>query len=61
MSAEHNDGLIRTPFMEQMYGPKVYKLFQQTKKIFDPNNIFNPGKKVGGDLQYALMHMKKNG
>ena len=23
-------------------------LFEQTKKIFDPSNILNPGKKVGG-------------
>ena len=23
-------------------------LFEKTKKIFDPLNIFNPGKKVGG-------------
>ncbi len=49
MSAEHNDGIVRTPYLEQMYGKQVIDLFQQVKDIFDPQNMFNPGKKVGGD------------
>nr|MBA3551023.1 FAD-binding oxidoreductase [Patescibacteria group bacterium] len=54
---EHNDGIVRTPYVEHMYGPEVYKLFEETKKIFDPENIFNPGKKVGGDWNYAISHL----
>lgn len=54
ITAEHNDGLIRSPFLRKMYGEKVYALFEQVKKIFDPLNIFNPGKKVNSNLQYAL-------
>lgn len=57
ITAEHNDGLIRTPFLQQMYGEKICALFQEVKKIFDPHNIFNPGKKVNGTLQYALDHI----
>ncbi len=57
ITAEHNDGLIRTPYLEKMYGKKVVKLFEETKKIFDPKNIFNPGKKVGGSLAYAMAHV----
>ncbi len=57
ITSEHNDGLIRTPFLPQAYGNAVYKLFEQTKKIFDPLGIFNPGKKVGGTLDYALAHL----
>ncbi len=60
ITAEHNDGLIRTPYLEKMYGGKIYDLFEQTKKIFDPNNIFNPRKKVGGDLKFALSHIREN-
>lgn len=60
ITAEHNDGLIRTPYLKKMYGEKVYNLFEQTKKIFDPHNIFNPRKKVGGDLNFALNHMREN-
>lgn len=59
ITAEHNDGLIRTPYLEKMYGEKVYKLFEEVKRIFDPQNIFNPRKKVGGDLEYALAHIRK--
>ena len=58
-TGEHNDGLIRTPYLKQMYGEKIVKLFEETKKIFDPLNIFNPGKKVKGDLNYALSKIKK--
>lgn len=57
-SAEHNDGIIRTPYVKQMYGEKIYKLFEETKKIFDPDNIFNPGKKVGGTMDYAMKHIR---
>lgn len=60
MSGEHNDGLIRSPFLEQMYGKKVYSLFEKTKKIFDPDNIFNPGKKVGSDIKYSMAHLAKS-
>ena len=66
-TAEHNDGLIRTPFLKQMYGEKVYSLFGQTKKIFDQNNIFNPGKKVAlgetgaGTEEYIKTHIINEG
>ncbi|MBW4062175.1 FAD-binding oxidoreductase [Candidatus Saccharibacteria bacterium] len=45
-SAEHNDGLIRSPYIKELYGEAVYKLFVQTKALFDPQNILNPGKKI---------------
>ncbi len=50
-SAEHNDGIIRTPYLAQQFGPKITELFAETKTIFDPLNILNPGKKVGGTFE----------
>ena len=60
ITAEHNDGLIRSPYLEKMYGPEVYGLFEETKRIFDPLNIFNPGKKTGSSLEYAMEHLVKS-
>ena len=57
ITGEHNDGIIRTPYLEEEFGTEIYKLFVEAKNIFDPNNIFNPGKKVGGTLAYAMNHI----
>ena len=43
---EHNDGIIRTPHLSKMFTKQMLSLFEQTEHIFDPNDIFNPGKKV---------------
>lgn len=57
ITGEHNDGLIRTPYVEQMFGKKMYALFEETKRIFDPLDIFNPGKKVGMTTEEASEHL----
>ena len=62
ITAEHNDGLIRTPFLSKMYDPEMISIFKEIKKIFDPQNIFNPGKKVavesgGGTKDYIASHI----
>jgi len=46
LSGEHGDGLVRSPFMEKMFGPVIYDAFRQIKRTFDPDGIFNPGKIV---------------
>ncbi|MCC7436299.1 FAD-binding oxidoreductase [Candidatus Nomurabacteria bacterium] len=60
ITAEHNDGIIRTPYLSYMFSPKMLELFQKTKDIFDPQNIFNPGKKVGGSFKYITDHVIRN-
>lgn len=57
ISGEHNDGIVRTPYLNKMYSPEVLELFKKVKQIFDPHNIFNPGKKVGGTLDYLESHI----
>jgi FAD/FMN-containing dehydrogenase len=57
ITAEHNDGIIRTPYLNKMFLPEVLDLFKKTKDIFDPKNIFNPGKKVGGSIDYMCHHI----
>ena len=60
ITGEHNDGLIRTPYLKKMYGENICELFKKTKEIFDPENIFNPRKKVGGTLSYAMDHLREH-
>ncbi len=50
-TGEHNDGIIRTPYLTQQFGEEMVRLFIETKKIFDPLNVLNPGKKVGGTFE----------
>jgi len=57
ITGEHNDGLVRTPYVEKMFGREMYALFLEVKKIFDPHNIFNPGKKVGLNYSDALGYL----
>lgn len=61
ITAEHNDGLIRTPYLPKMYNPKIIGIFKRIKEIFDPQNIFNPGKKVptasSGTKDYIASHI----
>jgi hypothetical protein len=41
-----------------MFGPEMFKVFIKIKMIFDPQDIFNPGKKVGfhkADIQKYLI------
>ena len=62
ITAEHNDGIIRTPYLEKMYGKNIIKIFTKIKYIFDPKNIFNFGKKVAsengnGTKEYITSHI----
>lgn len=46
LSGEHGDGLVRSPFLQKMFGAKLYEAFRTIKRTFDPYNILNPGKIV---------------
>lgn len=65
-SGEHNDGRLRAPYLESLYGKDVYSLFQKVKKIFDPYGTLNPGVKMDVSLddikplmrhEYDLEHL----
>ncbi len=58
ITAEHNDGLIRGPYLRQQFGDHGYELFQHVKRIFDPQGIFNPGRKIDVDWKWALQHLR---
>lgn len=50
-SGEHNDGRLRAPYLEQLYGPEIYELFRRVKQIFDPYKTLNPGVKIDVSLE----------
>ena len=66
ISAEYNDGRLRGPYLESLYGTQIYQLFQKVKQICDPYNTLNPGVKVNVKLEdikpllrheYGLEHL----
>jgi len=57
ITAEHNDGIIRTPYLKKMFGEHILGLFQETNLIFDPLDIFNPGKKGAQTSKYLSQHL----
>ncbi|QCR22676.1 FAD-binding and (Fe-S)-binding domain-containing protein [Pontibacter sp. SGAir0037] len=46
LSGEHGDGRLRGEFIPFMIGEENYKLLEEVKRVWDPGNIFNPGKIV---------------
>jgi len=59
ITAEHNDGIMRGPYLKDMFGSKVYSLFEEIKALFDPLNFLNPGVKLGVTKQDAMVKMRK--
>jgi FAD/FMN-containing dehydrogenase/Fe-S oxidoreductase len=45
-SGEHGDGLVRSEWIERMYGPRLTRAFEELKQAFDPKGLMNPGKIV---------------
>jgi FAD/FMN-containing dehydrogenase len=58
LSGEHNDGLVRGPWLKMMYGPEMLKIFREAKGIMDPQNIFNPHKKADADWEFSFGHIR---
>lgn len=45
-SGEHGDGLLRSEFHQDMFGPRIVRDFEEVKDRFDPQGTLNPGKIV---------------
>ncbi len=59
ITGEHNDGLIRTPFLYKMFSNEMLDIFSEVKEIFDPHRIFNPHKKVDPSPELLRTAVKK--
>lgn len=63
-SSEHGDGLARSEFNRRLFGDRLYEAMRQVKRIFDPDNLMNPGKIVDApamteNLRDALLREAK--
>jgi len=55
MSGEHGDGIARSKYNRRLFGEELYQGFLELKKLWDPDNILNPGKVVNApDLDQNL-------
>jgi glycolate oxidase len=46
VSGEHGIGFAKLPYLAESEHPAVIELMKGIKKVFDPNNILNPGKVI---------------
>ncbi|HMS92589.1 MAG TPA: FAD-binding oxidoreductase [Candidatus Saccharibacteria bacterium] len=58
-SAEHNDGIMRGPYLKGLFGAKLYGVFNEIKDLFDPLNFLNPTSKMNVTKQDAMIKMRK--
>lgn len=58
MAGEHNDGMVRGPWLPTMFGQEVFSIFKQVKELFDPLYIFNPHKKTDASWEYSMNHIR---
>lgn len=59
ITGEHNDGIIRTPYLYKIFTSEVLNVFAEIKEIFDPHRIFNPHKKVDPAPELLKSAVKK--
>jgi FAD/FMN-containing dehydrogenase len=56
---EHNDGILRGPYLKKLYGAEVFDLFKDVKNLFDPHGFLNPGVKTGAEKEDAMVYLRR--
>jgi FAD/FMN-containing dehydrogenase/Fe-S oxidoreductase len=49
LAGEHGVGIARTEYLAAEIGPSLLEVMRKIKQAFDPKNLFNPEKLIGGD------------
>ena len=60
LSAEHGVGIARTEYMREQLGDELLEIMREIKRIFDPTNIFNPGKILSDGRHRIDSHLRTN-
>ena len=58
LKAEHGTGRNMAPFVRREWGDEAYELMQEIKRLFDPDNLFNPGVIFCEDEQSYIRNLK---
>ncbi len=58
LKAEHGTGRNMAPYVEYEWGHEAYQLMQNIKKVFDPENLLNPGVILNTNPQAHLENLK---
>jgi D-lactate dehydrogenase len=58
LKAEHGTGRNMAPFVELEWGLDAYNLMKEIKRIFDPQNILNPGVILNDNKEVHLKDLK---
>ncbi|MCU7496739.1 MAG: FAD-binding oxidoreductase [Ignavibacteria bacterium] len=58
LKAEHGTGRNMAPFVELEWGKEAFRLMQEIKHIFDPDNIINPGVILNDDSHAHIKNLK---
>ncbi len=59
-TGEHGEGLARSYYNEQLYGPRLHQAFRQVKGLFDPHNRLNPGKIIDAPAPWEPQFLRMN-
>lgn len=57
LKAEHGTGRAMAPFVERQYGPELYDVMRQVKRLVDPAGLLNPGVLIADDPRGHLAHL----
>ena len=58
LKAEHGTGRNMAPFVEKEWGSAAYRLMEEIKALFDPQNLLNPGVILNADAEAHIRNLK---
>ncbi len=58
LKAEHGTGRNMAPFVKYEWGSEIYGIMKRIKKLFDPENILNPGVLINEDETIHIKNLK---